>query len=71
MGLTCTVAGASAKAEELKAAFAVERDAAGLPPETGLSIGIAEVESSADTLANAVRLADTEMYRDKLLERTV
>jgi len=69
--LTCTVAGASAKAEELKAAFAVERDAAGLPPETGLSIGIAEVESSADTLANAVRLADTEMYRDKLLERTV
>ena len=49
----------------------MERDAAGLPPETGLSIGIAEVESSADTLANAVRLADTEMYRDKLLERTV
>ena len=69
--LTCTLAEASAKAEELKAAFAVERDAAGLPPETGLSIGVAEVENTADTLGNAIRLADTEMYRDKLLERTV
>jgi diguanylate cyclase (GGDEF)-like protein len=67
--LTCTVAEAVVKAEELKAMFAVERDAAGLPPDTGLSIGVAEVESTAETLGNAIRLADTEMYRDKLVER--
>jgi diguanylate cyclase (GGDEF)-like protein len=67
--LTCTVAEAAGKAEELKAAFAVERDAASLPTETGLSIGVAEVESTAETLGNAIRLADSEMYRDKLVER--
>jgi len=69
--LTCTVLEAHAKAGELKAAFAIERDAAGLPPDTGLSVGVAEVDSTAETLANAIRLADTEMYRDKLVERTV
>ena len=67
--LTCTVAEAVLKAEELKAMFTVERDAAGLPHDTGLSIGIAEVESTAETLGHAIRLADTEMYRDKLVER--
>ena len=67
--LTCTVSEAAAKAEELKAAFAVERDAAGLPPDTGLSIGVAEVENTAETLGNAIRMADTEMYRDKLAVR--
>jgi diguanylate cyclase (GGDEF)-like protein len=67
--LTCTVSEAVIKAEELKAAFAGERDAAGLPAETGLSVGVAEVEATADTLANAIRRADTEMYRDKLAER--
>jgi diguanylate cyclase (GGDEF)-like protein len=64
--LTCTVTEAAVKAGELKAAFSVERDAARLPPGTGLSIGVAEVEQSADTLASAIRLADTAMYRDKL-----
>src|SRR6185436_8481243 len=67
--LTCTVTEAAGKAEELKAAFAVERDAAGLPPETALSIGVAEVEGTAETLGNAIRLADSEMYRDKVVER--
>ena len=33
--LTCTVTEAAGKAEELKAAFTVERDAAGLPPGHG------------------------------------
>jgi diguanylate cyclase (GGDEF)-like protein len=64
--LTCTVTEAAVKAGELKAAFSVERDAARLPPGTGLSIGVAEVEQSADALASAIRLADTAMYRDKL-----
>jgi diguanylate cyclase (GGDEF)-like protein len=67
--LTCTVNEAAGKAEELKTAFAVERDAAGLPAETGLSIGVAEVENTAETLSNAIRLADSVMYRDKLAER--
>jgi len=67
--LTCTVNEAAGKAEELKAAFAIERDAAGLPVETGLSIGVAEVEANAETLGTAIRAADSEMYRDKLGER--
>jgi diguanylate cyclase (GGDEF)-like protein len=67
--LTCTVNEAAGKAEELKTAFAVERDAAGLPAETGLSIGVAEVENTAETLSTAIRFADSEMYRDKLAER--
>lgn len=67
--LTCTVNEAAAKAEELKTAFAVERDAAGLPAETGLSIGVSEVENTAETLSNAIRHADSGMYRDKLAER--
>jgi diguanylate cyclase (GGDEF)-like protein len=67
--LTCTGAEAEEKAEELKEAFAVERRTAGLPADTGLSIGIAEVESTSETLVNAVRLADTQMYRDKVVER--
>jgi diguanylate cyclase (GGDEF)-like protein len=69
--LTCRVTEAAVKAGELKAAFSVERDAAGLPPGTGLSIGVAEVEKSADTLVHAIRLADAEMYRDKLARRAV
>jgi len=67
--LTCTVKEAAGKAEELKAAFAVEREAAGLPADTGLSIGVAEVETNAETLGTAIRMADSEMYRDKLGER--
>jgi diguanylate cyclase (GGDEF)-like protein len=67
--LTCTVEEAALKAEELKGAFAFEREATGLPEDTGLSVGIAAVEDSADTLTDAIRIADTEMYRDKLAER--
>jgi diguanylate cyclase (GGDEF)-like protein len=64
--LTCTVPEAKAKAEELKAAFTDERYAAGLPEETGLSIGIGEVSTTAETLNGAIRVADTAMYRDKV-----
>lgn len=67
--LTCTIEEATSKAEELKSAFALERDQAGLPPDVGLSVGVAEVENTAETLANAIRTADSEMYRDKLTER--
>ena len=47
----------------------MEREAAGLPPSTGLSIGVAEVALDSDSLAAAIRLADAAMYRDKLAER--
>jgi PleD family two-component response regulator len=50
----------------LKAAFTDERYAAGLPEETGLSIGIGEVSTTAETLNGAIRVADTAMYRDKV-----
>jgi len=66
--LTCTATEAAGKAGELKAAFALEREAAGLPADTGLSIGVSEVEATAETLGTAIRMADSEMYRDKLGE---
>ena len=66
--LTCTATEAAGKAGELKAAFALEREAAGLPADTGLSIGVSEVEVTAETLGPAIRVADSEMYRDKLGE---
>jgi diguanylate cyclase (GGDEF)-like protein len=68
--LMCSSGEARAKARELKTAFALERDNAGLPSDLGLSIGVAEVDASADTLANAIRLADADMYRDKVRRRT-
>ena len=67
--LTCTAEEGAVKAEELKAAFAQERDASSLPPDIGLSVGVAAVEESAETLSHAIRVADAEMYRDKLAER--
>jgi len=66
--LTCTATEAAGKAGELKAAFALEREAAGLPADTGLSVGVSEVEATAETLGTAIRMADSEMYRDKLGE---
>ena len=67
--LTCTADEAAVKAEELKAAFARERDAASLPSDIGLSVGVCAVDESAETLSHAIRVADSEMYRDKLAER--
>jgi diguanylate cyclase (GGDEF)-like protein len=67
--LTCTAEEGAVKAEELKAAFAQERDASSLPADIGLSVGVAAVEESAETLSHAIRVADAEMYRDKLAER--
>jgi len=67
--LTCTAEEAALKGEELKSAFAIERDLADLPADTGLSVGVAAVEDSAETLTDAIRAADSEMYRDKLAER--
>jgi diguanylate cyclase (GGDEF)-like protein len=67
--LTCTAEEGAVKAEELKAAFAHERDASSLPADIGLSVGVAAVEESAETLSHAIRVADAEMYRDKPAER--
>jgi diguanylate cyclase (GGDEF)-like protein len=67
--LACTGEEAAVKAEELKTAFAQERDASSLPPDIGLSVGVSAVEESADTLSHAIRVADAEMYRDKLADR--
>ena len=67
--LTCTAEEAAVKTEELKAAFAHERDASNLPADIGLSVGVAAVEENADTLSHAIRVADAEMYRDKLTDR--
>jgi GGDEF domain-containing protein len=67
--LTCTEPEAQAKAEELKVAFGRERTAATLPDYLGLSIGVAAVSRGAETLREAIRTADSRMYRDKLSVR--
>lgn len=64
--LTCGEPEAHAKARELKGMFLRERQALALPPYVALSIGVAGVPREADSLADAIRTADAEMYRDKL-----
>lgn len=66
--LTCTYDEAQRKAAELKVAFERERRAASLPDGLGLSIGVAFASVDAESLAEAIRLADSRMYRDKLGE---
>jgi len=67
--LTCTMGKAERKADELKTAFERERRSAALPDGIGLSVGVASASLEAQTLAEAIKLADTRMYRDKLGER--
>lgn len=67
--LTCTETEAHSKAEELKLAFRRERAAAGVPEYVGLSVGVAAVSRGADSLREAIRYADSRMYRDKLTLR--
>jgi diguanylate cyclase (GGDEF)-like protein len=67
--LTCGETEAQAKAEELKVAFAHERAVSAVPEYVGLSIGVASVSRGADTLREAIRYADSQMYRDKLALR--
>ena len=68
--LTCGIAEAQQKAAELKTAFERERLAAALPDGVGLSIGVASASRNADNLNDAIREADSRMYRDKLGERS-
>jgi diguanylate cyclase (GGDEF)-like protein len=67
--LTCSETEAQAKAEELKVAFTRERAATAVPDYVGLSIGVASLSRGADTLREAIRYADSRMYRDKLALR--
>jgi diguanylate cyclase (GGDEF)-like protein len=66
--LTCTLSEAERKASELKVAFEQECRDAGVPPGIGLSIGVASASNEAQSLVEAVRLADSRMYDDKLGE---
>jgi diguanylate cyclase (GGDEF)-like protein len=69
--LTCTMVQAQRKAAELKAAFAAEPATSGLPGGVGLSLGAAQASIDADTLADALRIADERMYDDKHSSRSV
>jgi diguanylate cyclase (GGDEF)-like protein len=69
MLLTCTYGEAQRKANELKVAFERERQTLSLPDGLGLSIGVASASVDAESLGEAIRLADGRMYRDKLGER--
>ena len=68
--LTCDYAAAQQKAAEIKVAFERERLARSLPDGLGLSIGVAAASVDAENLAEAVRLADSRMYQNKLAEPT-
>jgi diguanylate cyclase (GGDEF)-like protein len=67
--LTCNEIEAQTKAEDLKGAFDRERAASAIPDYVGLSIGVAPVSRSAETMRDAIRSADSRMYRDKLSVR--
>lgn len=64
--LACGDAEAAAKGEELKAAFGKTRTLHDLPAYVAVSVGTASVSASAESLAEAVRDADSAMYRDKV-----
>lgn len=70
MLLTCGYGEAQRKADELKVAFERERKAESLPEGLGLSIGVASASVDSESLAEAISLADSRMYRDKLGERS-
>ncbi|OFW15208.1 MAG: hypothetical protein A3F70_12875 [Acidobacteria bacterium RIFCSPLOWO2_12_FULL_67_14] len=63
--LTCGHSEAQGKAAELKVAFERERARTALPGGIGLSTGVASVSTEAQTLAEAIRQADSRMYADK------
>jgi hypothetical protein len=67
--LTYGLSEAERKAGGLEMAFDRERQTSSLPGSVGLSIGVAAVSKEADSLRDAIRDADTLMYRDKLAER--
>ena len=68
--LTCTFTQAEAKCVEFKAAFHADPDTAALPGGVGLSTGAAEVAvQTSETLAEAIRVADERMNRDKFANR--
>src|SRR5262249_36329454 len=69
--LTCTVEQAERKAMEFKTAFRSDPAAADLPADVGLSVGVSAVPSHADSLADAITLADTRMYGDKTRGRAI
>jgi diguanylate cyclase (GGDEF)-like protein len=68
--LTCSVTEAERKATELKRAFEHECEVAALPEGIGLSIGVAAATPDTEDLAAAIRVADANMYRDKLGDRS-
>jgi diguanylate cyclase (GGDEF)-like protein len=67
--LTCGAAEAERKAIDLKLAFERELATGEFPEGLGLSMGIAPVSKEAPNLTEAIRAADSRMYRDKLGER--
>ena len=68
--LTCSYGEAQRKAKEIKVAFERRRVAASLPDGLGLSIGVAPASADEEDLGEAIRLADSRMYQDKLRERS-
>ena len=67
--LTCTAIEATGKAMQLKEAFERERALETLPGGIGLSIGVAFATLDEDDLAEPIRQADADMYRQKMADR--
>ncbi len=68
--LTCSYGQAQRKAKEIKVGFERRRVAASLPDGLGLSVGVAPASVDAENLGEAIRLADSRMYQDKLGEQS-
>lgn len=64
--LTCTGAEAAAKVESLKQKMNEAVDSNALPPGLTLSIGYAEIPSDTADIFPFIRLADQNMYADKI-----
>ena len=67
--LTCGAAEAQRKADDLKLAFERALATAALADGVGLSTGVSGVSKDADGLTDAIREADSRMYRDKVATR--
>ncbi len=65
----CGAPEAQRKADDPKIAFERELAAGSLPDGVGLSIGVVAVSRAAEGLTEAIREADSRMYRDKVETR--
>jgi len=63
--MSCSPDEALRRARELQATFPTTLGDAGMPPNIGLSVGVADVPTNVKDLDAAIKRADARMYEDK------